>query len=73
MPVHFLDSVARPTTRAIAVRGVLEVGLEDRLQHDLGSGLDDTIANGRNAERALAIATLSGSSPAAPGRAGTSS
>ena len=55
MPVHFLDCSQRTTTWAIAVSGVLEVSLEDRLEHDLGSGLDDAIANGRDAERALAI------------------
>ena len=43
MPVHFLDCSQRSTTWAIAVSGVLEVGLEDRLEHDLGGGLDDTI------------------------------
>ena len=74
MPVHFLDRVHRPACGTIAVGIVLEVGLEDRFQHDLGSGLDHPIANGRNAERTLASAIrLSGSSPAAPDRAGTSS
>jgi len=56
MPVHFLDCVDSPTSGAIAVRSVLEVGLEDRLQHDLGGGLDGPVTDGRNTERALASA-----------------
>jgi hypothetical protein len=55
MPVHFLDCGQRPATGAIAVRSVLEVGLEDRLEHDLGGGLDDPVADRWNAERPLAI------------------
>ena len=54
MPVHFLDCIHRPTCGTIAIRSVLEVGLEDRLQHELGGGLDDAIPDGRNAERSLA-------------------
>ena len=54
MPVHFLDCIHRPASGTIAIRIVLEVGLEDRLQHDLGGGLDDPITDGRNAERTLA-------------------
>src|SRR3977135_2865663 len=51
MPVHILDCIYRPTSGTIAIRIVLEVGLEDRLQHELGGGLNDPIPDGRNAER----------------------
>ena len=73
MPVHFLDRVHRPASGAIAIGIVLEVGLEDRFQHELGGGLNHPIPDGRNAERSLASVSASGSSPAAPDRAGTSS
>ena len=71
--MHVLDCIHRPASGTIAIRIVLEVGLEDRLQHELGGGLDHPIPDGRNAERSLASIRLSGSSPAAPDRAGTSS
>src|SRR6478672_6360965 len=54
MPVHFLDRVHRPASGPVAVGIVLEVSLEDRLDHDLGGSLNHTITNGRNAERTLA-------------------
>src|SRR6476659_865823 len=54
MPVHFLDRVHRPASGLVAVGIVLEVSLEDRLDHDLGGSLNHTITNGRNAERTLA-------------------
>jgi hypothetical protein len=54
MPVHFLDCVHRPASGPVAVGIVLEVSLEDRLDHDLGGSLNHTITNGRDAERALA-------------------
>ena len=47
-PVHFLDRIHRPTCGAIAVGIVLEVGLEDRLQHEFCGGLHDPIPNGRH-------------------------
>src|SRR5262245_41564425 len=58
MPVHILDCVRRPAGGAVAVRIVLEVGLEDRLQHELGGGLNRTITDGWNAERTLASSIL---------------
>src|SRR5215471_12010638 len=58
MSVHVLDCVHRPTSRAIAIRIVLEVSLEDRLQHDLGSGLNHAIPDSWNAERTLASSIL---------------
>src|SRR6266705_5805601 len=54
MPVHILDCIYRPASGTIAVRSVLEVGLEDRFQHELGGGLHHPIPDGRNAERSLA-------------------
>src|SRR3954451_15620158 len=54
MPVHFLDRVHRPASGPVAVGIVLEVSLEDRLDHHLGSSLNHTITNSRNAERTLA-------------------
>src|SRR6202140_318244 len=53
-PVHFLDRIYRPANGTVAIRTVLEVSLEDRFQHKLGSGLNHTIADGRYSERALA-------------------
>src|SRR5262245_1214591 len=72
MPVHFLDRVHRPASGPVAVGIVLEVSLEDRLDHDLGGSLNHTITNGRNAKRTLHH-SLWGSSPAAPDQVGTSS
>src|SRR5260370_32909445 len=57
-PVHFLDRVYRSTNGAVAVGVVLEVRLEDRFQHELGSGLYYPIPDGRNAERSLASVRL---------------
>lgn len=54
MPVHVLDCVYRPASGTIAVRIVLEVGLEDRFQHKLGGGLNHPIPDRWNAERSLA-------------------
>src|SRR5450631_1298039 len=56
MPVHILDCIYRPASGTIAIRSVLEVGLEDRLQHDLGGALDGPVTDGRNAERTPASA-----------------
>src|SRR5215510_7647722 len=56
MPMDVLDCVHRPASGTVAVRIVLEVGLEDRFQHDLGGRLNHPIANGGNAERTLAFA-----------------
>src|SRR6266700_3472639 len=57
-PVHFLDRVHRSATGAVAVGIVLEVRLEDRFQHELGSGLHHPIPDRRNAERSLASVRL---------------
>ena len=54
MPVHFLDRVHRPASGPVAVGIVLEVSLEDRLDHDLGGNSYTTITNGQDAERTLA-------------------
>ena len=56
MPVHILDRIHRPAGGTVAIRIVLEVGLEDWLQQNLGSGLNHAITDGWNAERTLAIA-----------------
>src|SRR5262245_38815410 len=56
MPMDILDCVHRPASGTVAVRIVLEVGLEDRFQYELGGGLNHPIANGGNAERTLAFA-----------------
>ena len=58
VPVHFLDRVHCPTSRAVAVGIVLEVRLEDRFQHQLGGGLNHPIPDRRDAERAFAAARL---------------
>src|SRR5262245_45549381 len=54
--MHVLDRVCRPASRTVAVRVVLEVGLEDRFQHKFGGGLNHAIPDGWNAERTLAFA-----------------
>src|SRR5512137_2356376 len=57
-PVRFLDRIDRAAARAIAIGAVLEVRLEDRLEHDLGGGLDDPIPYRRDAKRAFAASWL---------------
>ena len=57
-PVHFLDRVHRPARGPVAIGIVLEVRLEDRLQHELGGGLNHPIPDRRNAERTLAATRL---------------
>jgi hypothetical protein len=47
-PVRFLDSVNRASARTIAIGIVFEIRLEDRLQHDLGGGLNHTIPDRRH-------------------------
>jgi hypothetical protein len=47
-PVRFLDGIDRATTRSIAIGAVLEVRLEDRLQHDLGGGLNYPVPDRRH-------------------------
>jgi hypothetical protein len=54
MPVHVLDCIRRPASGAVSVRIVLEVGLEDWFQHDLGGSLNHPITDGWNSERTLA-------------------
>jgi hypothetical protein len=54
MPVHVLDRIHRPARGAVAIGIVLEVRLEDRLQHEFGGGLHHPIPDRRNAERSLA-------------------
>ena len=51
--MRFLDRIDRATTRSIAISTVLEVRLEDRLQYDLGGGLNDPAADSGNSERTL--------------------
>src|ERR1700758_4797411 len=53
-----MDGIDRAATRPIAVGTVLEVRLEDRLQHDLGCGLNHTVPDRRDAERTFAAARL---------------
>ena len=57
-PVRFLDSIDRAAARAIAIGAVLEVRLEDRLQHNLGGGLDHPIPYRRDAEWTFAAPRL---------------
>ncbi len=53
-PVRFLDRIDRAAARAIAKGVVLEVRLEDRLQHDLDGGLNHPIPDRRDAEGTFA-------------------
>src|SRR5271165_7213553 len=57
-PVRFLDRIDRAATRAIAIGVVLEVRLEDRLQHDLDGSLNHPIPNRRDAEGTFAAPRL---------------
>src|SRR3974390_334927 len=52
-PVRFLDRTDRAAARSIAIGAVLEVRLEDRLEHDLGGGLGDPIPYRRHAPTQL--------------------
>ena len=54
-PTHRVD---RTATGPIAVRFGVEIGLEHRLQHQLGGRLHNPITNGRDAERPLASTGL---------------
>src|SRR5262245_13503773 len=58
MPMHILDCVRRPASGAVAVRIILEVGLKDGFQHELGGGLNHAIPDSGNAERTLASPLL---------------
>src|SRR5271169_5940719 len=58
MPVHLLDCIRRPASGAVSVRVALEVGLENRFQHNLGGSLNHTITDRRNTERTLASPVL---------------
>jgi hypothetical protein len=49
--VRFLDRIDRAAAGSIAIGAVLEVRLENRLQHKLGGGLNHPIPNRRDAER----------------------
>src|ERR1700720_2732486 len=55
---HALVDVAidRSVCRTVAIRSVLEIGLEDGLQHNLGRGLRNPVANGGDTERTLTSA-----------------
>ncbi len=73
MPVHFLDRVHRPACGTIAVGIVLEVRLEDWFQHELGGGLGLPDPGSLECRAVARPHPVSGSSHAAPDRAGTSS
>jgi hypothetical protein len=57
-PVRFLDRIDRAAPQAIAIGAVLEVRLEDRLEHDLGGGLDHPIPYRWDAKRTFAAPWL---------------
>src|SRR5271166_5613619 len=57
-PVRFLDRIDRAATRAIAIGVVLEVRLEDRLQHDLDGSLNHPIPNRRDSQGTFAAPRL---------------
>ena len=61
--MHFLDRVQAASSRAVAIGAGIEVRLEDRLQHQLGSGLHHPVPDRRDAERALAAAGLRDQDP----------
>jgi hypothetical protein len=53
-----MDRLGRPAPRPIAVRGGVDVRLEDRLDHQFRRGLRHPVPDCRDAERALAAAGL---------------
>ena len=57
-PVRFLDCIDRAAARAIAIGAILEVRLKDRLEHDLGGGLDNPVPYRRDAKRAFSAPGL---------------
>ena len=58
MPVHSADRIARAPLGSVAMDAVLEIRLEDRLQHQFGGGLRHPVPNRGDAERAFAAARL---------------
>ena len=57
-PVRLLDRIDCAATRSIPISAVLEVRLEDRLQHKLGGSLRHAVPDCRDAERPLAASGL---------------
>ena len=53
LPPNVLARLQRRAVRSEAVGAVGEVGLEDRLDHQLGGRLHDPVTHGRDAKRAL--------------------
>ena len=47
-PVHFLDGIGPAAAGPIAVSAVLKVRLEDRFQHQFGSGLNHPVPDRRH-------------------------
>src|SRR5215471_3415135 len=56
--VHCCNSIARAPLRPIAIGIRFQIGLEDRLDHQLDCGLHHPVPNGRDAERPLAAVGL---------------
>src|SRR6266571_3228457 len=56
--VHCLDGIARAPPRPVAVGSRFQIGLEDRLDHQLHRGLHHPVPDRRDAERALAAVGL---------------
>lgn len=62
--MHFLDCICCAPLGPVAIGAVLEVRLEDGLQHELGCALRYPVPNRRDTERALAAARLGDHDPA---------
>ena len=57
-PVHFLDRVRPTAAGPIAICAVFQVRFKDRLQHQLGGGLNHPVPDRRDAERTFSTARL---------------
>src|ERR1051325_11193374 len=55
--MHFLDCIRPASSRAVTIGTGVKVRLEDRLKHQLGSGLYHTVPYRRNPERPLSVAS----------------
>jgi hypothetical protein len=56
--VHLLDRVGRTATGPVAVGSIVEIGLEDRFQYELGGDLSHPIPDRRDTQRTLAAPWL---------------
>src|SRR5438128_2572781 len=68
-PVHFLDRVRPTAAGPIAICAVFQVRFKDRLQHQLGGGLNHPVPDRGDAERTFSAARLRDHHPSHRSRA----